>query len=111
MIHELSPRDLEARLSAGARPRVIDVRERDELLGELGHIGGVEHVPLATLAQACADWSPDEELIVVCRSGGRSRKAALTLVARGFRDVHDLVGGMLAWNAALLPVRRGGDVA
>ena len=108
MIHELTPPSLQARLAGGARPRVVDVRETDELTGELGHIAGVEHVPLATLPGACARWRPDEEVIVVCRSGGRSRKAATLLVERGFRDVHDLSGGMLAWNAARLPVTRGG---
>ena len=87
------------------------MREPDELTGELGHIEGIEHVPLATVASTCAAWSRDDEIVVVCRSSGRSAKAAEHLVAQGFTRIHNMVGGMLAWNAAALPIvgRRNGS--
>jgi rhodanese-related sulfurtransferase len=41
---------------------------------------------------------------MVCRSGARSGRAAAALLGMGFTDVTNLTGGMLAWNAAGLPV-------
>ena len=86
--------------------RVVDVREPDELTGELGHIIGVEHVPLATVEAAARSWSKDDEVVLVCRSGGRSGRAAAALAAMGFRRVMNMAGGMLAWHEAKLPVGR-----
>ena len=106
MIHDITPEQLHQRLRARARPRLVDVREAEELASELGHIEGVEHVPLAAVPDACARWSRDEEIVLICRSSGRSGKAALHLAGRGFTRIHNMVGGMLAWNAAALPVQR-----
>lgn len=89
-----------------ASGRLVDVREADELTGPLGHIAGVEHVPLASVEAKAAAWSKDEPLILVCRSGGRSGKAALSLAAAGFRKVASMRGGMRTWNEARLPVAR-----
>jgi sulfur dioxygenase len=106
---DITPKDLHRRLGATGRPRVIDVREPDELTGELGHIEGIEHVPLGTVPASCAAWSRDDEIVVVCRSSGRSAKAAEHLAAQGFTRIHNLVGGMLAWNAATLPIVKRGN--
>jgi glyoxylase-like metal-dependent hydrolase (beta-lactamase superfamily II)/rhodanese-related sulfurtransferase len=89
-----------------AAARLVDVREPDELTGPLGHIEGVELVPLATVTQVAAAWDKDRPLILVCRSGGRSGKAALQLQALGFRKVASMRGGMMRWNDARLPVIR-----
>jgi rhodanese-related sulfurtransferase len=86
--------------------RVIDVRERSEFIGELGHIPGAELVPLSTGSTVAASWPRDQELLLVCRSGGRSARAAQQLCAMGFRRVVNLVGGMLAYQAEKLPVAR-----
>ncbi len=101
-------RDVEPRAlhEAQAPLRLIDVREPDEFLGELGHVAGAELVPLGTLIEAATDWPLERAVVLVCRSGGRSSKAARELVARGFSQVMNLRGGMLAWNAAGLPVVR-----
>ncbi|MFO0548777.1 MAG: rhodanese-like domain-containing protein [Polyangiaceae bacterium] len=87
--------------------RMIDVREPHEYNGELGHIAGTELVPLATVAGRATEWDRDKEIVVICRSGGRSANAARQLVALGFTRVMNLRGGMLAWNQAKLPVERG----
>ncbi len=84
--------------------RVVDVREVDEGTGPLGRIAEAESVPLAGLEDAAGRWSPDEALVLVCRSGRRSERAAETLRALGFHRVASLTGGMLGWNAARLPV-------
>lgn len=106
MFHQITPEQLHRRLAGPGRPRIVDVRETAELTSELGHIEGIEHVPLATVPAAAARWSRDEEIVVVCRSSGRSGQAAQHLAQQGFKNIHNMVGGMLAWNAAALPVRR-----
>ncbi|HNN90922.1 MAG TPA: rhodanese-like domain-containing protein [Pseudomonadota bacterium] len=101
----LGYRDLEPQLlrSRAIDVRMIDVREPHEFTGELGHIPGAELVPLATVATAAAAWDRQADLLIVCRSGGRSGRAAQQLVALGFRRVMNLAGGMLAYNQAGLP--------
>jgi sulfur-carrier protein adenylyltransferase/sulfurtransferase len=90
--------------AARGRVRIVDVREPDELVGELGHIGGVDPIPLGVLAARAATWNRDADIVLVCRSGGRSARAAEILVAAGFRRVMNLAGGMLAYRAVGLPV-------
>lgn len=82
--------------------RVVDVRASDELRGELGHIPGVEHVPLSSIPSAI---HPEDRrpIIVVCRSGGRSAKAVHLLHDLGVERVASLAGGMTAWKHAGLP--------
>jgi glyoxylase-like metal-dependent hydrolase (beta-lactamase superfamily II)/rhodanese-related sulfurtransferase len=91
--------------NAGA-VRIVDVREADEFKGPLGHPRGAELVPLARLQEAARGWDREHPMVIVCRSGGRSGKAALLLEAQGFKRVASLRGGMTAWNEAGLPVER-----
>jgi rhodanese-related sulfurtransferase len=87
--------------------RIIDVREPDEFTGELGHIPGAELVPLTTVERTASTWDKNAALIVVCRSGARSGRAAQALIRAGFRRVMNLSGGMVAYRAAGLPVVHG----
>jgi rhodanese-related sulfurtransferase len=100
---EISPKDA---FAARSQVRVIDVREPHELVGELGRIPGAESVPLATLPVAAKTWDRSCEIVLVCRSGGRSTNAAKLLVQAGFARVANMTGGMLAYNAASLPITR-----
>lgn len=84
--------------------RVIDVREREELAG--GRIDGGEWIPIGSLDEAAADWDRDQPIVLVCRSGRRSARAAAQLEALGFRSVASLTGGMLRWTDHGLPVTR-----
>ncbi len=86
--------------------RVVDVRESDEFVGPLGHIAGAELVPLGTVENAAQKWDPQQPLVLVCRSGGRSGKAALALEAKGFKRVASMRGGMMLWNDQRLPIER-----
>lgn len=83
---------------------LLDVREPEEWHGELGRIGGARSVPLGTLDAAVAPLDRDAPLILVCRSGGRSDRAARLLEERGFTRVASLAGGMLRWNDLGLPI-------
>ena len=77
-------------------PRIVDVREPSEWSGELPALKEAMLVPLASVVSKAAGWSPDEEIVLICRSGRRSARAAEELVRRGFRYVMNLDGGMLA---------------
>ncbi len=95
----------EATVRARGKARLIDVREASELATD-GFIAGIEHVPLATIETKARTWNKDEDIILICRSGNRSGRAADALVRMGFRRVMNMVGGMLAYTAAGLPVAR-----
>ncbi|MCA9582385.1 MAG: rhodanese-like domain-containing protein [Myxococcales bacterium] len=86
---------------------IIDVRETEELLGEWGHIHGVRHRPMArVLAEGLSDVAKDRPVVLVCRTGRRSAICAEQLVRQGFREVYNLVGGMVRWNAEERPVAK-----
>jgi sulfur dioxygenase len=90
----------------GREVRLVDVREPDELVGELGHIDGAEPLPLAQLPGPLETAPRDYPIVFVCRSGGRSGKAALSLTMLGFEQVASMRGGMRAWNQRRYPIVR-----
>ncbi len=98
------PTPIEARalwdaVRATAPPTVIDVREPREFAA--GHVPGARNVPLAYVLEI-ADIPHTERIVLVCRSGRRSQRAAAALADCGYRQLEVLSGGMLAWEAATL---------
>jgi rhodanese-related sulfurtransferase len=85
---------------------IVDVREPHEFVGELGHLPGAQLVPMGTLLAAASSWQKDQELLLVCKSGGRSASCAQALATAGFKKVMNLQGGMLGWNAQGLKTER-----
>ncbi|WP_227462465.1 rhodanese-like domain-containing protein [Desertimonas flava] len=83
------------RLSEGAR--VIDVREPDEYTA--GHVPGAELIPLATVPEQLERFAGDGPTYLICRSGGRSMRAAEFAAAEGY-DVVNVAGGTSAWIAS-----------
>ncbi|MEZ4814630.1 MAG: rhodanese-like domain-containing protein [Bdellovibrionota bacterium] len=101
---EISPETL---LENKAQLRLIDVRRPDEYSGELGHIAGAELVTLETEFQKLVEtWDKEKPIAFICRSGGRSGKATAYAQALGFKEVYNMQGGMLLWNAKALPVEK-----
>jgi rhodanese-related sulfurtransferase len=88
--------------------RLIDVRESDEFVGPLGHLPRAELVPLATVLDAAADWDRAAPILLICRSGVRSVRAATALSTMGFSNLFNLEGGMMSWQSNGLPVVRSG---
>lgn len=101
LVRHATPLEVQSMLT---RSRIIDVREPHEFFGAHGHVPGAELVPLASLEVTAAQWTRDEPLVVVCRSGTRSFRAAQLLNGLGFKHVTNLVGGMIAWRALDLPI-------
>lgn len=79
--------------------RLIDVRRPDEFNGELGHIKGAELVTLGPdLTKFLNAGDRSQELVFVCRSGGRSGQATKESQMFGYKYTANMVGGMLRWN-------------
>ncbi|MEY3012949.1 MAG: hypothetical protein RIT45_1684 [Pseudomonadota bacterium] len=107
-IPEVDPAWVAQQLAGGSKAfRLVDVRFADELVGDLGRIDAAEHAPLPELAAHAANWDPRLPVVVLCRSGGRSGRAALELEAAGFHAVASMEGGMLRWVQERRPVTRG----
>ncbi|SDL93649.1 Rhodanese-related sulfurtransferase [Corynebacterium mycetoides] len=86
--------------------QLIDVREPDEF-AEVRATGAV-NLPLSDFAARADAINPDEDIYVICRSGGRSAKAAEYLEqSRGWDNVINVDGGTTAWVEADLPHERG----
>jgi rhodanese-related sulfurtransferase len=97
--HEVGPEEGRALLDAGAT--LLDVREADEW--QAGHAPEALFVPLGELAARAGELIPDRRVVAICRSGGRSERAARFLRSQGF-DAVNLTGGMRAWAAVGLDV-------
>ncbi|PCH85000.1 MAG: MBL fold metallo-hydrolase [Piscirickettsiaceae bacterium] len=87
---------------------IIDVREKSEYYGELGHLKGSRLIPLSDIALSLDELEQDrdKEIILVCRSGARSTTAAAILKGLGFEKVKNLKGGMLDWHKQGFPVEK-----
>jgi len=85
---------------------VIDVREAGEFAS--GHILNARHIPLADLEKRIGELEKfkDKPVIVNCQSGGRSASACTVLKQAGFASVHNLEGGIGAWEQAGMPISR-----
>ncbi len=100
-ITEVSPEEAVDAMGRGAV--LVDVREDDEW--EAGHAPDAEHLPLGAVNEGSTSFA-GRDVLTVCRSGGRSAKAAKALASAGI-EVRNVAGGMSAWAAAGLPVVRG----
>ena len=80
---------------------LLDVREPHEW--QAGHAPKARHIPLAQLPRRAGELPTNMPIVVVCRSGNRSARAAAILTGTG-RDASNLAGGMHAWARAGRPV-------
>ena len=92
---EISAVELKQRLDRGDKLRIIDVREPNEY--QINRIAGSELIPLGEVPRRYAELDPLEEIVVQCKMGGRSAKAADYLRSVGFTRVLNLRGGILDW--------------
>src|SRR4051812_36349467 len=92
---EISAVELKQRLDRGDKLRIIDVREPNEY--QINRIPGSELIPLGDVPRRYAELDPEEEIVVHCKMGGRSAKAADFLRSVGFKHVLNLKGGILDW--------------
>ena len=96
---DITPAELIQRQKAGETPTIIDVRETWE--HEEARMDGAQNIPLGTLPDKLDDlveWK-NQEIIVHCKSGGRSASAKAFLTQQGFTNVRNLLGGYSAYAA------------
>ena len=91
----ITPRELKARLDAGDRPVLLDVREPWEF--SLARIEGSTLVPLSQLAERVGELDPAAETVAICHHGVRSAHVTQALERSGFANVLNLEGGLDAY--------------
>ena len=93
---EISNMQLNQLLFNREKVQLIDVREIDEFRD--GHLEGSQLIPLGTLPYRTYELDPYKPVVLICRSGNRSKEACKILTDRGFHAVY-LKGGLSNWYA------------
>ena len=99
-VPEISVEELKRRLDAKEDVFILDVREPHEyqICNLNGHL-----IPLNDLPKRVNELDPGKEMVVHCRSGGRSTQAVEFLQKQGFTKAKNLTGGVLAWSDRIDP--------
>jgi len=101
-VPELSPTEFAARwpdFAGSGEVVLLDVREHDELA--IAAVDGARHIPMREIPAHLEDLERDKPLVVMCHSGGRSRRVAEFLKGNGFPNVFNLSGGIDAWSTQI----------
>lgn len=81
---------------------LLDVREPEEWAA--GHAPGAHHLPMMEIPHRLAEVPSDGDVVVVCRSGGRSGQVVAYLRQHGWDNVRNLAGGMQDWSVVGRPM-------
>ncbi len=99
-IPQISVKELKRRLDAGENVQLIDVREPYEF--QIAQIGG-KLIPQNDVPQRLNEIDRDREVVVHCKSGGRSQRIAEFLKQAGYEKVANVAGGITAWSDEIDP--------
>jgi rhodanese-related sulfurtransferase len=100
---EIDPATALERIAAGAL--LVDVREPDETAQASYDVANLALMPLSDFAAQAPSLPRDRELIMACRSGGRSARAMQFLVDAGYSHVVNLTGGIMRWQDEGQPMK------
>jgi rhodanese-related sulfurtransferase len=94
---DIDAKEVFARLQNGEHLNLLDVR--GEMEYHTFNIGG-KNIPLPDLQEKIEDleWNKDEEIIVICKVGLRSATAKSILELKGYKNIRNLTGGLIAWQ-------------
>jgi len=95
-IPQMETTELRSRLQDGETVYMIDVREDEEVAA--GMISGAKHIPMGEIPNRLDEIPRDQEVVIICRSGGRSQHVCEFLVHQGLDNVINMKGGMLQWH-------------
>lgn len=90
-----SVHEVKARLDARDKITIVDVRQPWEY--KMGHLPGAVNIPLGDLKAGVAEFDPNQEICLVCRSGARGITGYKRLKKLGFANVKNMEGGMMRW--------------
>ncbi|MEI3604806.1 rhodanese-like domain-containing protein [Pseudogracilibacillus sp. SE30717A] len=97
-INHITNEELEQKLEENTIV-ILDVRETEEYAQ--GHIPGSVLIPLGQLEKRCNELNKDQEIFIICKSGGRSNQACFILQENGFEDVYNVLPGMAGWTGPI----------
>lgn len=100
-MREISPRDYVSLTTAGPTTFLLDVREGWEVA--IASVAGATHIPMGEIPDRLDEIPMDRTVVVMCKAGGRSMNVARFLAAKGYPDVINLAGGILAWARDIDP--------
>jgi molybdopterin/thiamine biosynthesis adenylyltransferase/rhodanese-related sulfurtransferase/molybdopterin converting factor small subunit len=98
---EIDVRELKRKMDAKEDFYLLDVREPNEF--KIGRIPGSTLIPLGEVPQRVNEIPRDKEIIVQCKMGARSARAAQFLRQQGYKNVKNLKGGILDWSDKIDP--------
>jgi rhodanese-related sulfurtransferase len=100
-VQELSPTEFRRRWPEqnSAAVVLLDVREPQEL--DVAKVREAIHIPMREVPERLHELDPTKPLVVMCHSGGRSRRVAEFLSTNGFEEIYNLAGGIDAWSEQL----------
>jgi adenylyltransferase/sulfurtransferase len=99
-IPDMSVQELDALRQANADVFILDVRNPDEYA--LCNLGG-HLIPMNELPTRLGELNPEQQIVIHCHAGGRSRRATEYLIQQGFKNVFNLRGGITAWANEIDP--------
>ncbi len=103
MVKEIDSVELENRVSSGNDLLLLDIRSEAEVMH--GMLPNSRHLPMHMIPARMAEFPPDKDIVLYCRSGARSYHACMYLMQNGIQNVINLKGGIIDW------ARKGFDIA
>jgi rhodanese-related sulfurtransferase len=102
-MRQIAPPELSGWLADASRPKpqLLDVREPWEY--QTCSIAGSRLIPMGEIPKRVSELDASAPVVVICHHGGRSMQVAMFLERQGFRDVHNLAGGVDAWARTVDP--------
>ena len=97
----IAPTELYERLLKPNPPLLLDVRA--EVESQVSTLPGARNIPIEQLSSRFSDLDVQQETVVFCRNGTRSKRALLLLKEQGFQNVRHLTGGINAWAKEVDP--------
>lgn len=95
LVKEICPTTTQGRVRDGAL--VVDVREKDEVAQLAYDVPNIINIPLSEFEDRFTEIPSDKDVIMVCKSGGRSLRAAGFLVNHGYQNVVNMQHGIIRW--------------
>lgn len=103
LVKEICPTTTQAWVKNGAL--LVDVREKDEVAELAYDVPNIINIPLSEFEERFNEIPQDKEVVVVCRSGARSLRAAGFLVNHGYTKVVNMEHGMIRWATKGFPTK------
>lgn len=103
-VKTIAPKDFAQKIDENPNAQILDVRTPDEFAG--GHLNkavNIDWYEKEAFTKKVSAYDKSKPVFVYCMAGSRSRRAAAKLHELGFKQVYDLDGGIVKWNAAGLP--------